>query len=292
MKKRILTAFLATAMAVSVSTTAFAATAVPGYVGGFLGTDSVKQTNYEYGTFSASSVTAQKTETLPFVEAVPQMTGEGDLIFVDVVKQKEISYAAVPVGAVLSVAPAAGYQFAGSTHTTVNYFAKNSGGAFAEEQDSISLQNGGTSYTIPAASAGKLIAIQTSVVNSRGENPETFYAYFYVDSSAPASSSQVTGTAQPTTTPVVAPAATGTYKSDTGKHLNIKANGVYQFKITSLNGKQPTFNVAGSSFKVTFNGKRGNDYLYLVKAVGKVGQYGGVYINGEKTASTTISIVK
>lgn len=97
MKKRILTAFLATAMAVIVSTTAFAATAVPGYVGGFLGTDSVKQTNYEYGTFSASSVTAQKTETLPFVEAVPQMTGEGDLIFVDVVKQKEISYAAVPV---------------------------------------------------------------------------------------------------------------------------------------------------------------------------------------------------
>lgn len=290
MKKRILTAVLATAMAVSFSTTAFAATAVPGYIGGFLGTDSVKQTNYEYGTFSASSVTAQKTETLSFVESVPQVNGEGDLVFVDAVKQKEISYAVVPVGAVLSVAPAAGYQFAGSTHTSVNHFSKNSGGAFVEEQNSFKLENGGASFTVPATSAGKLIVLQTIVVTAREENPEAFYAYFYVDSTAPASSAQVTGTTQPAGTAVVASA--GTYKSDTGSRLNLGANKVYQFKITSLNGKQPTFNIAGSAFKVTFNGKSGNDYRYLVKAVGKVGQYGGVYINGQKTASTTITIIK
>lgn len=287
MKKRILTAVLATAMAVSVSTTAFAATAVPGYIGGFLGTDSVKQTNFEYGTFSASSVTAQKTETLSFVESVPQVNGEGDLVFVDAVKQKEISYAVVPVGAVLSVAPAAGYQFAGSTHTSVNHFSKNSSGAFVEEQNSFKLENGGASFTVPAISAGKLIVLQTIVVTAREENPEAFYAYFYVDSSAPA---QVTGTSQPVSTAVVASA--GTYKSDTGSRLNLGVNKVYQFKITSLNGKQPTFTIAGSAFKVTFSGKSGNDYRYLVKAVGKIGQYGGVYINGEKTASTTISIIK
>lgn len=287
MKKRIITAFLATAMAVSVSTTAFAATAVPGYIGGFLGADSVKQTNFEYGTFSASSVTAQKTETLSFVESVPQVNGEGDLVFVDAVKQKEISYAVVPVGAVLSVAPAAGYQFAGSTHTSVNHFSKNSSGAFVEEQNSFKLENGGASFTVPATSAGKLIALQTIVVTAREENPEAFYAYFYVDSSAPA---QVTGTSQPVGTTAATSAAT--YKSDTGSRLNLGVNKVYQFKITSLNGKQPTFNIAGSAFKVTFNGKSGNDYRYLVKAVGKAGQYGGVYINGEKTASTTISIVK
>lgn len=287
MKKRIITAFLATAMAVSVSATAFAATAVPGYIGGFLGADSVKQTNFEYGTFSASSVTAQKTETLSFVESVPQVNGEGDLVFVDAVKQKEISYAVVPVGAVLSVAPAAGYQFAGSTHTSVNHFTKNSSGAFVEEQNSFKLENGGASFTVPATSAGKLIALQTIVVTAREENPEAFYAYFYVDSSAPA---QVTGTSQPVGTTAATSAAT--YKSDTGSRLNLGVNKVYQFKITSLNGKQPTFNIAGSAFKVTFNGKSGNDYRYLVKAVGKAGQYGGVYINGEKTASTTISIVK
>lgn len=285
MKKRVLSAFLATAMAVSLTTTAFAASTVPGYIGGYLASEIKKQTNGEYGTYSVSALTAQKTEAVSFVENVPQSTGDGDVEFVDVVKQREITYSVVPAGTVISVAVENGFKFAGSTHTTINTFAKNSSGAFVE-QDNIYIQNSGTTYTIPAAMEGKMIAAQTTVVNNREENPESFFAYFYVDSSAAATATTPAAVTKP------AAATTATYKSDTGKSLNIKANKVYEFKITSLNGKQPTFNVTGSAFKVTFKAKRGNDYHYLVKAVGKVGQYGSIYVNGDKTACTTISIVK
>lgn len=285
MKKRVLSAILATAMAVSFTTTAFAATAVPGYIGGYLASVIKKQTNGEFGTYSVSALTAQKTEAVPFVESVPQSTGDGDVAFVDAVKQREITYSVVPAGAVISVAVQDGFKFDGSTHTSINTFAKNTSGAFVE-QDNIYIPNGGTSYTIPATMEGKMIATLTTIISNRGENPESIYAYFYVDSSAAPTATTPTAVTKP------AAATTATYKSDTGKSLNIKANKVYEFKITSLNGKQPTFNVAGSAFKVTFKAKRGNDYHYLVKAVGKVGQYGSIYVNGDKTACTTISIVK
>ncbi|WP_312694951.1 hypothetical protein [Caproiciproducens sp.] len=81
-----------------------------------------------------------------------------------------------------------------------------------------------------------------------------------------------------------------TFKSDTGARVSIDAGMVYQFKITSLNGKKPTFSVAGKSFQVTANGSKGNDYFFKVKAVGKVGDSAGVYINGQKTPSTILSI--
>ncbi|WP_085834278.1 hypothetical protein [Clostridium merdae] len=292
MKKRVLSAILATAMAVSFTTTAFAATAVPGYIGGYLASVIKKQTNGEFGTYSVSTLTAQKTEAVSFVESEPRSTGDGDVTFVDVVKQREITYNVIPAGAVISVAVQDGFKFDGSTHTSINTFAKNTSGAFVE-QDNIYIPNAGTTYTVPAAMEGKMIAALTTIISNRGENPESIYAYFYVNSSATPSSTApaaVTNPAAPAATPAAATAAT--YKSDTGKSLNIKANKVYEFKITSLNGKQPTFNVTGSAFKVSFKAKRGNDYHYLVKAVGKVGQYGSIYVNGEKTACTTISIVK
>ena len=61
----------------------------------------------------------------------------------------------------------------------------------------------------------------------------------------------------------------------------------YQFRITSLNGKKPTFVCGnGSVFQVDSNGQQGNNYYFKVKAVGNPGQTAGFYVNGIKTPST------
>lgn len=87
-------------------------------------------------------------------------------------------------------------------------------------------------------------------------------------------------------TPVCVVTIHNILKSDTGKNLMVKAGTTYQFKITSNFGK-PTFACGtGSVFMVSYNGQKGNDYFFVVKAVGKVGQCAGFYINGAKTSST------
>ncbi len=87
-------------------------------------------------------------------------------------------------------------------------------------------------------------------------------------------------------TPVCVVTIHNILKSDTGKALKVKAGKTYQFKITSNFGK-PTFACGtGSVFTVTYNGQNGNNYFFVVKAVGKVGQCAGFYINGAKTSST------
>lgn len=79
-------------------------------------------------------------------------------------------------------------------------------------------------------------------------------------------------------------------KSDTGKKLTVKAGKTYQFKITSNCGK-PRF-VCGtpSVFTVKYNGQKGNDYFFIVKAVGKTGQCAGFYMTGTNTVSTVGTI--
>ena len=83
---------------------------------------------------------------------------------------------------------------------------------------------------------------------------------------------------------------TATYKSDTGSTLSIGGGFTYQFAVTSLNNVEPYFVVAGSSFQATKVGNSGNTYYYKVKAVGKVGDAAGVYINHEAKPSTVITI--
>lgn len=96
-----------------------------------------------------------------------------------------------------------------------------------------------------------------------------------------------------TSSPVVVstPSTNGSsFKNDTGSKLTIDYGKVYQFKITALNGKKPTFVVAGKAFQVTANGSKGKDYFFKVKAVGKDGESAGVYINGQKTPCTVITV--
>lgn len=94
-------------------------------------------------------------------------------------------------------------------------------------------------------------------------------------------------------TPVVVStpsSSTTTFKTDTGSKLTIDYGKAYQFKITILNGKKPTFVVPGKAFQVTANGSKGKDYFFKIKAVGKDGESAGVYINGQKTPSTVITV--
>lgn len=66
--------------------------------------------------------------------------------------------------------------------------------------------------------------------------------------------------------------------SDTANDLTV--NGSYQFRITSTDGKTPTF-VLGTAgvFQVQLVGQNGNDYFYKVTNIGKPGQQAGVYLN-------------
>jgi hypothetical protein len=80
-----------------------------------------------------------------------------------------------------------------------------------------------------------------------------------------------------------------TFKSDTGAKLDIQQGKTYQFKITSLDGKEPTFGVGSGSLTVTKVGKSGNDYFFKITAVGKVGDEVGVYVNGTRSTVAKIT---
>lgn len=95
-----------------------------------------------------------------------------------------------------------------------------------------------------------------------------------------------------TTSAFAATKTSPTFKSDTGSKLSIGVGKTYQFKITSLNGKRPTFVVPGKLFTVKTNGVKGKDYYFVIKAVGKVGGSAGIYINGQKKPSTVATITK
>lgn len=108
------------------------------------------------------------------------------------------------------------------------------------------------------------------------------------DSTPPASTAPTTPA--PDTASPAAPAASASFKSDTGAKVSLGTQASYQFKITSLDGKKPTFAIPGNAFRVAPNGNKGNDYFFKVTAVGKTGDSAGVYINGSKTPSTILSI--
>lgn len=79
----------------------------------------------------------------------------------------------------------------------------------------------------------------------------------------------------------VIPEIKSTYTSDTTGNVNVKAGDTYQFKITSLDGKVPTFGIGSPSFKLVASSYEGNDYYFKVQAVGNIGDACGIYINGD-----------
>ncbi len=86
-----------------------------------------------------------------------------------------------------------------------------------------------------------------------------------------------------------------TFISDTTYDFIVKGN--YQFKITSTNGRAPTFLFGtGGVFNTQLVKVVGNDYYIKLTAIGKLGAKAGLYVNGVKllvaTVGTTVSSVK
>lgn len=79
----------------------------------------------------------------------------------------------------------------------------------------------------------------------------------------------------------VIPEIKSTYTSDTTGNVYVKAGDTYQFKITSLDGKVPTFGIGSPSFKLVAQSSQGNDHYFKVQAVGNIGDACGVYINSD-----------
>lgn len=79
----------------------------------------------------------------------------------------------------------------------------------------------------------------------------------------------------------VIPEVKSTYTSDTTGNVYVKAGDTYQFKITSLDGKVPTFGIGSPSFKLVASSNTGNDYYFKVQAVGNIGDACGIYINSD-----------
>lgn len=76
---------------------------------------------------------------------------------------------------------------------------------------------------------------------------------------------------------------------DTGKKLAVKAGKTYQFKVTS--STKPTLVCGtGSVFKCIAFSSNGNNYYFKFKAIGKVGQCAGFYLNHSKTPCTVGTI--
>lgn len=79
-----------------------------------------------------------------------------------------------------------------------------------------------------------------------------------------------------------------TFTSDTGATLTVAQGASYTFKITSVDGKEPTFAVGSNAFSVTKVGKSGNAYFYKITATGAVKTSVGVYVNGVRSTVATI----
>jgi predicted transcriptional regulator len=78
-----------------------------------------------------------------------------------------------------------------------------------------------------------------------------------------------------------------TFTSDTNQDFTVMS--AYQIKITSINGKIPSFAVGTTGvFTPQFIKKSGNDYFFKLTAIGQTGEKAGVYVNGVKLLTATV----
>ncbi len=89
--------------------------------------------------------------------------------------------------------------------------------------------------------------------------------------------------------PVIpAPTPSGSFVSDTTRDFSV--NGTYQFRITSKNGKEPTFVIGTPGvFEIQSVTRSGNDYFFKLRAIGAPGDKAGLYINnGQRLLVATV----
>ena len=90
------------------------------------------------------------------------------------------------------------------------------------------------------------------------------------------------------TKPTIPTVQTSTYTSDTNRDFSV--NETYQFKITSKDGKVPTFVIGTPGvFEVESTIRNGNDYFIKLRAIGAPGDKAGIYINnGQRLLVATV----
>lgn len=82
------------------------------------------------------------------------------------------------------------------------------------------------------------------------------------------------------------PGAPSGFVSDTTNDL--KVNGTYQFRITSLDGTIPFLTVDNANFRVEFASQEGNDFFFKIHAQGAAGSTAVVSVNGVRLLTATV----
>ena len=87
----------------------------------------------------------------------------------------------------------------------------------------------------------------------------------------------------------IAKITAGTPHSDTTGLVKVKKGQTYQFMITYTS--VPKFTIGSPSFRLVGSTHSGNRYFYKVKAVGKVGQASGIYLENPKTPVAVLKVI-
>lgn len=135
-----------------------------------------------------------------------------------------------------------------------------------------------TSATAPTFTTGTAGVFSVALASVKGN--EYYYKITAIGNVGAATGIYLNGTKLLVAT-VKAPAFT----TDTTKDMTVK--GAYTIKVTAA--ATPSFAVGTAGvFKAEFVSKNGNDYLYKITSVGKVGAKAGIYVNGVKTFVATV----
>ena len=82
------------------------------------------------------------------------------------------------------------------------------------------------------------------------------------------------------------PSTPSGFVSDTTNDLTV--DGVYQFRITSLDGTVPFLTVSNANFRVEFVSQEGSDYFFKIYAQGAAGSTTEISVNGTALLTATV----
>lgn len=184
---------------------------------------------------------------------------------------------------------------------------ENAGIGYMSLQDAVdAVKNGGTivakrggEATVSASKSFTVISGENKIALSAGknyrrkatDNPDgsVTYTFTYRGSSSSSSSggSPLPTVGEPTTpSEPSTPSTPSGFVSDTTNDLTV--DGVYQFRITSLDGTVPFLTVDNANFRVEFASQEGNDFFFKIHAQGAAGSTTVVSVNGVRLLTATV----
>lgn len=184
---------------------------------------------------------------------------------------------------------------------------ENAGIGYMSLQDAVdAVKNGGTivakrggEATVSASKSFTVISGENKIALSAGknyrrkatDNPDgsVTYTFTYRGSSGSSSSggSPLPTVGEPTTpSEPSTPSTPSGFVSDTTNDLTV--DGVYQFRITSLDGTVPFLTVSNANFRVEFVSQEGSDYFFKIYAQGAAGSTTVVSVNGVRLLTATV----